>query len=241
MHEANSFITLTYNDECLPWDQSLNHKHFQDFMKRLRKKLAPKKIRFYMCGEYGPAFGRPHYHALIFGYDFPDKTFWRENLGNRIYRSELLEKLWPFGFSDIGEVTYKSAAYVARYIMKKVTGDRAEEHYWKLNTQTGETVRVIPEYTSMSGKPGIGKTWYDAYQEDTKKDYLTFDGKKFRIPKYYDKLTEKYHAKQFSENRRDRILEARKHEANNTPERRAVREICLSKKLSNLHRPFEQE
>ena len=77
MHEAemqdnNSFITLTYDDQNLPRHGSLDKTHFQKFMKRMREHLSPLKIRFYHCGEYGEKYTRPHYHSLIFGYDFPD-------------------------------------------------------------------------------------------------------------------------------------------------------------------------
>ena len=87
MHEAhpeinkdNCFITLTFNDENLPKDKSLDVRTFQLFMKRLRKKVK-KPLRFYHSGEYGEIKRRPHYHALIFGYDFPDKQRFRKNNG----------------------------------------------------------------------------------------------------------------------------------------------------------------
>ena len=118
-HEHNSFITLTYAPECLPEDGSLHYEHFQKFIKRLRKRLwryeDDLKVRFFMCGEYGEQFSRPHYHAIIFGYDFPDKVFWSRNNGYPLYRSRMLEELWPFGYCTVGDVTFESAAYVARY------------------------------------------------------------------------------------------------------------------------------
>ena len=73
MHMFNSFVTLTYDDDHLPEYNSLNYKHFQDFMKRLRK--SHNGVRFYMCGEYGEDFSRPHYHALLFNCFFPDRSF----------------------------------------------------------------------------------------------------------------------------------------------------------------------
>lgn len=133
MHEAslydrNCFITLTYDDDNLPADRSLHYSHFQLFMKRLRKAHGDG-IRFYMCGEYGEKKGRPHYHACLFNFNFDDLTLWQERRGTKLYRSKSLERLWPYGFSTVGGVTFQSAAYVARYIMKKVTGDRAPDHY----------------------------------------------------------------------------------------------------------------
>nr|QJB20072.1 MAG: replication initiator protein [Microvirus sp.] len=139
LHAENCFITLTYDPKKvppaeageLPADTSLNYRHFQLFMKRLRKRFPEKNIRFYMCGEYGENFGRAHFHACIFGLDFPDKTKWKKGKGDNItlYRSKILEELWTYGFSSVGTVTFESAAYVARYITKKITGEAAESHY----------------------------------------------------------------------------------------------------------------
>lgn len=129
MHKENCFITLTYAPEHLPADQSLHYRDFQLFMKRLRKRFSGKVIRFYMCGEYGENFGRPHFHACLFGHNFDDLTLWKVQNKQKLYRSKTLEELWPFGHSSVGTVTFESAAYVARYIMKKVTGEAAELHY----------------------------------------------------------------------------------------------------------------
>lgn len=124
VHEAqmwpqNSFITLTYRPEDLPQGGSLNVEHYQLFMKKLRARNTGHKIRFFHCGEYGEKLSRPHYHAILFNYDFPDKKVFSEKNGNTIYTSELLEDIWGKGFCTIGDVTFQSAAYVARYVMKK--------------------------------------------------------------------------------------------------------------------------
>lgn len=191
MHEQNAFITLTYNDEHIPHDHGLKKDHFQKFMKRLRKRFGDRRIRYYMAGEYGTApdggLGRPHFHALLFGFDFPDKKIWDQK--KNLYRSPILEQLWPFGFSSIGAVNYTSAAYVARYIMKKMTGDLAETHYQKVDPETGEIFNVEPEYNSMSLKPGIGKEWYDQFSTDVfPHDFVIQDGKKVPTPRYYLQL-----------------------------------------------------
>jgi len=129
LHKENCFITLTYAPEHLPQNSSLDYRDFQLFMKRLRKRFTGKSIRFYMCGEYGENFGRPHFHACIFGHNFDDLKLWKTQNDVPLFRSKTLEELWPFGHSSVGTVTFESAAYVARYIMKKVTGDAAAEHY----------------------------------------------------------------------------------------------------------------
>ena len=150
LHEDNCFLTLTYNDENLPKHNSLKLKDFQKFMKRLRKAFG-KKIRFFHCGEYGEKFQRPHYHAIIFGLDFKDKILFSEQNDQKLYISPTLNKIWGLGHATIGDVTFQSAAYVARYITKKITGDRAQDHYNEINYETGEILSERrPEYTTIS-------------------------------------------------------------------------------------------
>ena len=119
-HKHNCFITLTYDDDHLPNDGSLNHKHFQDFMKRLRKSRPNAKLKYFMCGEYGGLNMRPHYHAILFGVDFDDKRKFsqKDNIVNFI--SDELAALWPFGFHTIGNVHYGTARYTAKYSMKQL-------------------------------------------------------------------------------------------------------------------------
>jgi len=192
MHEAslydrNCFITLTYDDKNLPPGGSLQLRHFQLFMKRLRKSVGTK-LRFFHCGEYGEKFARPHFHAVLFNYDFPDKVvFRRTDGGNTLWLSPTLQKLWPFGYSMIGSVSFESAAYVARYILKKVNGKNADEHY--VNKTTGELRK--PEYITMSRRPGIGTEYFKKFSLDMyPRDYAILRGMKVRPPKFYDGLYE---------------------------------------------------
>ena len=187
LHRDNQFITLTYDNENLPPDEGLRHSDFQKFLKRYRRRIQyreGKKITYYMCGEYGENFGRPHYHALIFGHRFNDTV----SLGKPNYwRSPTLERLWPHGYSMIGNVTFNSAAYVARYIMKKQTGNKAEEHYKKVDPETGEIFDVQPEYNRMSTRPAIGKKWFEQYASDYENEsrIAHVEGKAHQMPKYY--------------------------------------------------------
>lgn len=229
MHEAslysdNSFITLTYSDEHLPTDMGLRLSDFQKFMKRLRFKYG-SNIRFYHCGEYGDTTGRPHYHACLFNHDFPDKKFWTIRNGNRVYRSAELEKLWPFGLSEIGDVTFQSAAYVARYIMKKVNGDNADEHYTWFDRVTGEIVRRPSEYTTMSRRPGIGSGWFEKYKTDVyPHDRVIVKGQKMRPPRYYDRMYEIIAPDKLRDLKILRVKNAKKHLDDNTSARLNVRE-----------------
>jgi len=181
LYENNCFITLTYNEENLNDKSTLVKADFQKFMKRLRKKYG-NNIRFFHCGEYGEKNQRPHYHACLFNFDFQDKELWSIRDNVKLYRSQTLQELWPFGFSTIGEVTFESAAYVARYIMKKINGDKAKEHY------QGKQ----PEYTTMSRRPGIGKEWLNKYSSDVyPNDKIVVRNDLIcKPPKYYDQQFE---------------------------------------------------
>ena len=240
MHDENSFITLTYDDEHLPWDGSLNKKHLQDFMKRLRWHHRHKTIRFFACGEYGEKLSRPHFHALLFNHDFHDKTLWsQDEPGHRLWISEGLRKLWPFGFSTIGDVTWETAAYCARYVTKKKTGEQSKDHYWRM-LATDIEVEVEPEYATMSTNPGIGKTWFDTYRADCfPSDYITSKGKKLRIPKYYDKLLADHNELDLKHIKENRLRKARTWAHENTPTRLAAREACAHARLNQLNRPLE--
>jgi len=181
LHEHSVFVTLTYSDEHLG-SFSLVYSDFQKFMKRVRKKFGP--VRFYVAGEYGDGFQRPHFHCLLFGCWFPDREFHKDlPSGFRLYRSAQLEKLWPFGFSSIGDVTFESAAYVARYVMKKVTGKAAEQHYEFVDIGSGEVSQRVPEFNRMSLKPGIGAGWFKKFGNEVfPNDYVVMNGVKMSPP-----------------------------------------------------------
>lgn len=198
LYSHNCFITLTYSPEFLPSDGSLIKKDFQDFMKLLRyyhsgidavvgdtgKISYP--IRYFMCGEYGDKSSRPHYHACLFNFDFPDKELWKTSFsGDKLYTSEILNKIWGKGYCVIGDVTFDSAAYVARYIMKKINGADAEDHYTNYDDVTGEVLSVlVPEYTNCS--LGIGKAFIEKFTSDVfPRDYCVIGDHKFPVPKYY--------------------------------------------------------
>ncbi len=240
LHDENAFITLTYDDEHLPYGGTLVLKHFQDFMKRLRSKFPDAKIIFYHCGEYGDDFGRPHYHACLFGFDFKDKELYKQDEGFSLYTSEVLTKLWGKGLCTTGEVTLKSAGYVARYIMKKVNGELADDHYETLVPETGEIIQRKPEYTTMSLKPAVGKTWFKQFQTDVfPHDHIIIDGKKLKPPKYYDgqyELIDPEHLKQI---KLDRQAKAALRADDNTPERLAVKEKIIEIKLKQLKRQLK--
>lgn len=241
MWDRNAFITLTYNDANLPPSGSLHLPDFQNFMKRLRKKYGAG-IRFYHCGEYGENTFRPHYHACLFNFDFPDKILFKTSNDNRLYTSEILSELWPLGHHLIGDVTFESAAYCARYIMKKVNGEPAKDHYVNIDPETGEVFELKPEYTTMSRRPGIGSTWLQKYESDVfPDDFVVLNGKKMRSPTYYSRQYEISSPDEFRKNRGARVRNAKKHADDNTPARLKVRETVQKARLKMLPRKLEGE
>jgi hypothetical protein len=241
LHDESSFITLTYDPEYLPDYGSLVKEHFVLFMKRLRKAIEPIKIRFFMCGEYGEKNQRPHYHALIFGYGFPDRKKFSERKGVSLYTSELLTKLWPYGFSSCGDISMESAAYVARYCLKKVQA-REDAVQMDADNFSGQ----IPEYNNMSrggrsGK-GLAYNWYVQFQSDVFPcDNVVVKGKMGKPPRYYDKQFELDDPVVYEKIKLDRKAKALQNSDDNTMARLLVKERCKKAQIKQLKRGYENE
>lgn len=238
LYEHSCFVTLTYADEHCP--TSLLYRDFRLFMRRLRK--FSKGVRFYMCGEYGERFSRPHFHACLFNCKFADRyyvgTF---PSGSRFYRSAKLEELWPYGFSSIGDITMESAAYVARYVLKKVDGKkRAEGHYEALDIRTGELVDREPEFSKMSLKPGIAAEWFRKYGSEVfPRDQVVMNGVPMAPPKYYKLLLERADPIGAEAVAAARQLKADAMASDNTPQRLADREAVTRGRLSFRRRSLQ--
>lgn len=232
-HDNNWFVTLTYNQDKCP--KGLYHRDFQLFMKKLRKNTG-QKIRYFMCGEYGEQFKRPHYHVIMFGYVIPDLKIWRRNSEGQpeAWRSKELEETWGMGQVEIGIVNKATAAYTAGYVNKKITGEKAEEHYVRMDPETGEIYKVTPEYGKMSNRPGIGAKWLTKFVEEVySHDYCIIDGRKTKPPSYYDRKLKHSDAPRLEGikgRRRDKAMQQPKKER--TEARRKVRDIVLRSKLT---------
>lgn len=172
LYDDNCFITLTYDEAHCP--DRLSKKDFQNFMKRLRSAHPECKIRFFGCGEYGSKNGRPHYHIILFNFDFKDREYWCDDGVSKLFRSKELEKLWTFGISSVGEVSLESCSYVARYSNKKQSNARGDE------------------FLLMSRRPGLGAQWYLDHKDViyvADKVYGSFGSThKASVPRYFDKL-----------------------------------------------------
>lgn len=241
LHEHNCFITLTYRPEDIPEDRSVHKTHIQKFIKRLRRKIG-KQISYFAAGEYGEKGWKPHYHLIIFGYDFPDKTLWGNSpLGLPLYISEELRKLWKHGYHSIGNVTIESASYVARYCMKKIDIATNDDGTIPLtDTETGEYYLLKPEFTLMSKNPAIAKNWIEIYWKDVyPKDFITIEGTRHKPPKYYDRWLEKNHPEIY-----EKVMEERKdyviNNQDNTVARQYVKEKVKTAQTQTLKRNLEE-
>jgi hypothetical protein len=234
-NEYSWFVTLTYDDNHLPYCGTLCKDDIQNFFKRLRWHFGAEKLRYYVVGEYGatcphheiencPQCGslqRPHYHAIIFGWsDLVSEVTGQGEYGP-IYHSDTIEKAWTkrdkegnktaIGLHQLEPCTFETCAYVARYIMKKQTGDEhhVADHYCKYIWQLDAWADLEPEFAFMSKNPGIGKLYLDEYMHDIyAMDEAPIHGRCTisKPPKYYDGFYEKArpdHMAKLKEERRD--------------------------------------
>lgn len=174
---------------------------------------------------------------ILYGRDFPDRKVVNRREKGDLFESDELTKIWGLGHVWIGNVTTQSCAYTARYIMKKVTGEKAKEHYLTIVTATGEMIDRVPEFIRMSRRPGIAKDWIDAFQTDVfPSDTVVVAGKESQPPKYYDRQLEKISPAKLEKIKRRRTRRAAKRKADNTPERLATRETVKKAAISILKR-----
>lgn len=256
MHECNCFVTLTYADRFLPdryfygfddkgcevFSGNLRYRDFQLFMKRLRKVFGKKgQIRYYVAGEYGEKYRRPHFHALLFGIDFVDKRYWRMSpAGFKLYRSAALEQIWTAGNCEIGSVSFESAAYCARYVMKKVNGDLRDDHYRVVDAVSGEIIELVPEFNRMSLKPGIGARWLDKFRSDVyPAGKVVVNGAKSNAPRYYDKKYFEGDEERLAEIALRRYLEGRQYASDNSDVRLAAKEKVARARATMLKRTID--
>lgn len=190
------FVTLTYDNDHVPIHEdeetgefgcfSLDKRDLQLFFKRLRKKYSEKEIRYYAAGEYGSNTLRPHYHAIIFGLcleDFPDRLLrGRNELGQCHYQSDSLQRVWSNGFVLLADVSWKTCAYVARYVQKKV--------FQGLQFTDLLPGSPIPEFSLVSRRPGLGRYFLDDHPDlfDYSKIFVNGVKDGMQIPKYFLKL-----------------------------------------------------
>lgn len=227
-HTRSCFLTLTYDEEHLPYAGSLVPEHFQKFMRRVRAEFGAD-IKFLGCGEYGARWGRPHYHAILFGVDFfQDRVKSGSRFGHDVYRSVCLQNLWPLGRCEIGSATVGSAGYVAGYVVKKLGQERLDGRE--------------PEFLRMSLRPALGMRWIaDNYRHVYARDSVVLDGFELPVPRAYDKWLAREHPFLWEE------VQFKREEKRSSPasdvelsqERLAVAEEYLSAKVNLFSREVE--
>lgn len=237
LHPSNECLTLTYDDDNLPENNSLQESDVQKFFKRLRRKYPEANLRYYYCGEYGDRGGRPHYHVLLFNFCFPDKVLLSGNGDRALYTSEILTEMWGHGHAAIGSVTPESAAYVARYVLKKQAK--------KIHIKDGR----LPEYTRMSRNPGLGAGWIDRFRSDVyPSSEMIHDGKRYSVPRYYDSRVERLdpalveNSKELRALAADRrLLRVRLKTGRSPLFNLSNREVILRQKMEQYKRPLDEK
>lgn len=201
MHKENCFITLTYADECLPKGNTVKVEHMQKFLKKLRRKIEPQKLRVAYIGEYGEITHRAHYHACIFGWIPTDLKPFKKNMhGDQLYTSETLLKTWGLGHVTVGQFNLTTAEYTAKYLIKSFIGKDKETYYKDRE----------PPFIRLSRRPAIGLEFYEKYKDQLySQDHTVLDGKVRKLPKYYDGKYKKEFPQEFQQLKKQRYAKGK--------------------------------
>lgn len=207
LYDNNTFLTLTVDEDHLPWHGSLNQKLLSAFCKRLRHEalrihnpryknsrpntltLGGTTLRYFACGEYGTTTKRAHYHALLFGLWPQDATVY----GADTFTSETLSQLWQEGSHQFSRVNPDRIAYTCGYTVKKMGTLRDRTAYGVVDPETGEYVEREPEFAVMSRRPGIGHGWFEKYQSDLRRGFLNHERTEVAIPRFYERKYQETH------------------------------------------------
>ena len=231
------FLTLTYDEKHLPENGFLRYKDFQKFLKRLREREAPNRIRYVVAGEYGEKTGRPHYHAILFGMD---ELIDAEFIGNSqkndkpMYKSGYLDDLWQQGFVTVQSVTPQSAGYVASYALKDTKTAYKEREAKTVRNKEGDLESYPKPFLRMSLKPAIGIPFCEKYHKDGfSGDTIMYRGKQYPVPEVYIRWLSKFdpdEADRLRQIKQDYMAtkEARKEK---TPSRLKAKAICRDARL----------
>ncbi len=253
-NHGNSWVTLTYRDpsECtaeqfkkghyIPADYSLEPQHVSKFIRSLRKANQDHKIRYFYCGEYGDENQRPHYHVCIFNHSFNDQELFKDREGVYTFTSASLDKHWPYGFSTVAELNFETASYTAGYCFKKITGERAKEHYLRCD-EHGEAYWLRPEYIRMStgrNKPcGIGAGFYEKFKTDifpSDETPVPGHGTEKLVPRYYSNILKSEDPATMALVTKLRATFINAHRADFTPERLRDKYKCARARENRLKR-----
>lgn len=243
-HKESCALTLTYDNKHLPPDLNLHYRHFQLFMKKLRRRNPHKKIKFYVAGEYGQLHSRPHWHAIIFGHDFDDKLYYKKSkIGTKLFKSRTANRLWNQGDVILGQVDHETAGYIARYICTKKTGKHAfsdKKNEAIIDPDTAELHIRRKEFNCMSRNNGIARQWLEKYHKDVINGTVIVRGKQRNAPRYYDNFIKKIDPKAYQKFKDERIKKAKAQKWDNTAKRLLTKEQVTLAAIKSITRELDQ-
>jgi hypothetical protein len=226
------FVTNTFAPEYAVPESSVSREVHQLYVKRVRRRFG--KVRYVVAGEYGEQWGRPHYHYALFGLDVPDLKYSRSNeRGERLYTSEVLSKLWGFGFVEVAPLDVGGARYLAGYLSRD---RRAKEPGW--NDYIHDDGRVTardPAFFLMSRRPGIGRGYVEKFgTQFAAHDFVVLDGRKYPRPQYYTRLLEQLQPElaEKLKAKAEASLLTPQSKANRAPGRLAAKDVILKARRS---------
>lgn len=179
VYKENCFLTLTYDEKKEGYHNDFHYADIQKFKKRTRQYFArnfKSRIEMFNVHEYGKN-GKKHWHLIMFGGDFSDKTLYTTRNEIPYFVSETLKRLWPFGHHTIGDVTEASAMYQAQYMEKDF-----------------KNYNVANEKKSHSKHSGLGRPYFEKhYRQILRLGYVPFNGRKLPVPRYFQRLAHKHY------------------------------------------------
>lgn len=257
MHEynfGNSWATLTYRDPsaCTTKQYKNGHhidshgqlipSHVSKFIRSLRDANKDHKIRYFYCGEYGDENQRPHYHVCLFNHSFNDQYLWKDDEGLYTYESKELNSHWPWGFTTVAPLNYRTASYTAGYSLKKITGERAFDHYLRCD-EHGQVYWLQPEFIRMStGRKfpaGLGASFYEKYTSDifpSDTSPIPGHGTSQYVPRYYQNILANQNPEVLEQIKILRQKFITEHADDFTPQRLRDKYICARAKENQLTR-----
>lgn len=246
MHEHNTFVTCTYDDEHLPKDLDVSLVESQLFVARLRKAVG-SPLTFMSLGEYGDRTARPHYHYTVFGLKAENLALFSAKRGNCLYRSASLEAVWGRGNVLVAEATPQTMAYVAGHQLKDLVNVRERQRtgYELVDVNTGELRKRRVPFRTQSNRPAIGKRWFDEFWRDVfvaQDGTVILNGERRAAPRYFWRLLEKQQPELFAKLWAERVLfaESEQFRKEQTPQRLAARALVRSAKIGLRRDPRER-
>ena len=178
----SAFVTLTYDTEHLHFsnvspEMTLCRDDVHKFLDNLRNTVKRNKpigsrpdFSYFLCGEYGGRFERPHYHALFFGLDFYNCL-------------RLFKDLWSHGSVKSLPVQSGSIDYVTDYVSKRYDGGYAVELY--------DDKGIERPFCSVSR--GFGSSWiYSHADEINEFGAIKINGRCVQVPTYYRNVCKRF-------------------------------------------------